>query len=89
MRSSGTCRSAGSVFVAMLPVAALAYLVWITPGLEETRLVSVAVILVGGFAVTAAMSSAADTIFKLLLYRRAADESLPDTLQGLDEVLDG
>jgi hypothetical protein len=75
--------------VAMLPVAALAYLVWITPGLEETRLVAAAVIVVGGFAVTAAMSSAADTIFKLLLYRRAAGESPPGELAGLATTLDG
>ncbi len=75
--------------LAFLPIAGLAYLAWITPGLEETRLVTVAVILVGGLAVTAAMSSAADTIFKLLLYRQAAGEPLPDSLSGLGEVLEG
>ncbi len=75
-------------FLAYLPVLGLAYLVWITPGLEETRLVSVAVILVGGIALTAAVSSAADTIFKLLLYRQAVGASLPPALAHLQDDLD-
>ena len=63
--------------VAFLIPIGVAWLAWITPGLESTRLVAVIVILVGGFAFAAAMSGAADTVFKLLLYRRAVDAELP------------
>lgn len=53
--------------------------------LEGSRLPAVVVVLVGGFAF-AAVSSAADTMFKLLLYRRAAGAVLPADVEAALEA---
>lgn len=72
--------------LAFLPPIVIAILIWYTPGLEASRLWAVAIVLIGGFAFAAAVSSAADTIFKLLLYRRAAGEALPADVEAALEA---
>lgn len=69
-----------------LPALLLAVVVAMLPGLGDARWP--AAIAVGGLGllVSAAFSSAADTLFKLLLYRQATERSTPDEVD-LDAIV--
>jgi hypothetical protein len=74
-------------FFLLLPPLLLAFLVLLAPAPGEVRLAAALVLGGGGVLFATSASSAADTIFKLLLYRQATRRAIPEDVVDLETVV--